>query len=364
MKVGTDGVLVGAWAGVRPSDARILDIGTGTGLIALMMAQRVASAQVVGVDVDDVAQARANAEASPWSGRVSFVQCPVQVYAPAEPFDLIVSNPPFFVDSLTCPDAGRTAARHAVLLPYDQLCDAVVRLLAPAGRFAVILPVTEAERFLAVCRGKLCPTRRTDVRTTPRRMPKRALLEFVRADFAVDPDSACQAGLACSPASAHDRFPASAYSPLFASSPASASACSPTAAPVCSPASASACSTTCAPVCSPASVSACSPTCAPVCSPASAPACSPTAAPVCSPTSVSACSPASVSACSPTCAPATAPVSAPTASPPSGSVLPSASVARKPADRVVRSELVIGTGEHECYTPEYRALTREFYLKF
>lgn len=332
MKVGTDGVLVGAWAGVRPSDARILDIGTGTGLIALMMAQRVASAQVVGVDVDDVAQARANAEASPWSGRVSFVQCPVQEYAPAEPFDLIVSNPPFFVDSLTCPDAGRTAARHAVLLPYDQLCDAVVRLLAPAGRFAVILPVTEAERFLAVCRGKLSATRRTDVRTTPHRMPKRALLEFVRADFAVDPDSTCQAGLACSPASAHDPFPASAYSPLSDFSAVSVPECSPSAAPVCSPASAPACSTAFSPVCSPASASACSPTAAPVCSPASASA--------------------------------PAPVSAPTASPPSGSVLPSASVARKPADQVVRSELVIGTGEHERYTPEYRALTRDFYLKF
>lgn len=259
MKVGTDGVLVGAWAGVRPSDTRILDIGTGTGLIALMMAQRVASAHVVGVDVDDVVQARENADASPWSDRVSFVQCPVQKYAPDEPFDLIVSNPPFFVDSLTCPDAGRTAARHAVLLPYDELCDAVVRLLAPAGRFAVVLPVAEAERFLALCRGKLRPTRRTDVRTTPKRTPKRALLEFVRADFAVDPDSAFRS--------------------------------------------------------------------APACSPASAPECSPTP-------------------------------------PPPDSLLPSAPVAQLPADPVIRYELVIGTGAHEQYTEEYRALTRDFYLKF
>lgn len=181
MKVGTDGVLVGAWAEVRASDRRILDIGTGTGLIALMMAQRAAQARIVGVDVDCVAQACENAAASPWGGRITFVQCPVQAYAPAEPFDLIVTNPPFFVDSLTSPDDRRTAARHAVLLPFGELRDAVKRLLAPAGRFAAVLPVAEADRFVALSDGALRLTRRTDVRTTPRRTPKRSLLEFVLA---------------------------------------------------------------------------------------------------------------------------------------------------------------------------------------
>ena len=157
MKVGTDGVLLGAWAAVRPQDRRMLDIGTGTGLIALMLAQRAPEAHVTGVDIDDVGQARENAAASPWSGRVAFAQCPVQEFETPEPFDLIVSNPPFFVDSLTCPDRGRTAARHAVHLPFGDLRDAVLRLLAPGGRFAVILPTAEAERFLAVCAGKdLC----------------------------------------------------------------------------------------------------------------------------------------------------------------------------------------------------------------
>ena len=148
MKVGTDGVLLGAWAAVRPQDRRMLDIGTGTGLIALMLAQRAPEAHVTGVDIDDVGQARENAAASPWSGRVAFAQCPVQEFETPEPFDLIVSNPPFFVDSLTCPDGGRTAARHAVHLPFGDLRDAVLRLLAPGGRFAVILPTAEAERFL------------------------------------------------------------------------------------------------------------------------------------------------------------------------------------------------------------------------
>ena len=110
MKVGTDGVLLGAWAGVRPSDRRILDVGTGTGLIALMMAQRAPEALITGVDVEEVSQARENAAASPWGGRVVFEQCPVQEFAPDERFDLILSNPPFFVDSLTCPDEGRTTA--------------------------------------------------------------------------------------------------------------------------------------------------------------------------------------------------------------------------------------------------------------
>lgn len=184
MKVGTDGVLLGAWAGVRPSDRRMLDIGTGTGLIALMLAQRAQDASVTGVDIDDVAQARENADASPWAGRVFFERCPVQEFRAPEPFDLIVSNPPFFVDSLTCPDEGRTAARHAVHLPFDELRDAVLRLMAPAGRFAVVLPTAEAERFLAVCTGRLALTRRTDVRTTPRHPAKRALLEFSRAGAA------------------------------------------------------------------------------------------------------------------------------------------------------------------------------------
>ena len=164
MKVGTDGVLLGAWVSVRPSDRRILDIGSGTGLIALMMAQRVPGARITGVDVEDISQARENADASPWGGRVAFVQCPVQEFAPQGKFDLVVSNPPFFVDSLTCPDAGRTTARHAVRLPFGDLRDAVVRLLSDEGRFAVVLPADEAARFIGICRDVLLPVRRTDVR--------------------------------------------------------------------------------------------------------------------------------------------------------------------------------------------------------
>jgi len=188
MKVGTDGVLLGAWAEVRPTDRCILDIGTATGLIALMMAQRAPEAHITGIDLIDVTEARENADASAWGDRLHFEQCPVQEFAADEPFDLILSNPPFFVDSLTCPDAGRTTARHAVTLPYDDLCAAVLRLLAPDGRFALILPVSETERWFATCRDRLRLVRRTDVCTTPRRAPKRVLLEFVRVGAAaLDP---------------------------------------------------------------------------------------------------------------------------------------------------------------------------------
>lgn len=178
MKVGTDGVLLGAWVEVRPSDRRILDIGTGTGVIALMLAQRAPEAQITGVDVVDVAEACENAEQSPWATRVFFVQQPIQQFT-AEPFDLIVSNPPFFVEALICPDPGRSLARHAVELPFEALRDAVVRLLAPMGRFALVLPMQEAARFVALCERKLAVIRRCEVRTTPRHPAKRVLLEMM-----------------------------------------------------------------------------------------------------------------------------------------------------------------------------------------
>lgn len=181
MKVGTDGVLLGAWATVRASDRRMLDIGTGTGLIALMLAQRAPQARIAGIDIEEVAEARANADASPWGERIEMVQESAQTFSPGGRFDLVVSNPPFFDGSLPCPDAGRTAARHTVRLSFEELRDAAVRLLAPEGRFAVVLPADAATRFIALCCGPLDLVRRTDVRTTPRRPAKRVLLEFTPA---------------------------------------------------------------------------------------------------------------------------------------------------------------------------------------
>lgn len=179
MKVGTDGVLLGAWVEANASIQRVLDIGTGTGLIALMLAQRMPQAEVWGVDLESVDEARANCAASPWADRLRMVQSPIQQFE-AEPFDLIVANPPYFVESLLCPDAGRTTARHTVSLSFEELRDAMDRLLTPAGHLALILPIEAAARFEELCRGRFEPIRRTAVRTTPRHPAKRMLLELVR----------------------------------------------------------------------------------------------------------------------------------------------------------------------------------------
>ena len=144
MKVGTDGVLLGAWAEVRPGDRRMLDVGTGTGLIALMLAQRSAAwITAVDIDVECATQAAENFAASPWADRLDAVSVAVQRYDPVEKFDLIVSNPPYYVDSLLSPDEGRNTARHAAGLPFGELAAAVVRLLSPGGRFALVLPPVE-----------------------------------------------------------------------------------------------------------------------------------------------------------------------------------------------------------------------------
>ena len=181
MKVGTDGVLIGAWCRL-PSSGRILDIGTGTGLIAVMAAQRASGCTVTGIDIDAecVTQARDNAASSPWGERIGIEQCALQEFFPTHRFDAIVSNPPYFEESLLPPDAGRTTARHAVSLDSAGLLAAADRLLAPEGRMAVVLPPPEAERFRAQAAGRFALQRRTDVWTTPRSGVRRCLLEFVR----------------------------------------------------------------------------------------------------------------------------------------------------------------------------------------
>ena len=178
MKVGTDGVLIGAWVSVQPDDRAILDIGTGTGLIALMLAQRSPEAKVVGVEIDpeSVAQACENVDRSPWSDRVEIVESAVQDFSSDERFDLIVSNPPYFVDSQKCPDEGRNKARHTDTLSFAELMHSAARLLKPEGRFAVIVPAEAALSVIAA--GSLHLVRRCDVRSKPTGQPKRVMLEF------------------------------------------------------------------------------------------------------------------------------------------------------------------------------------------
>ena len=179
MKVGTDGVLLGAWADCEGAK-HILDIGTGTGVIALMMAQRNVEAKIHAVEIDETAskRARSNFDLSPWAERLEVECCAVQEFAPSEKFDLIISNPPYFVDSLLPPDAKRSTARHTHDLSFEELDKAVCRLLAEDGRFALILPTTEFDKYLAIT--QLCLCRRCDVHPTVGSPTKRVMAEFAK----------------------------------------------------------------------------------------------------------------------------------------------------------------------------------------
>lgn len=189
MKVGTDGVLLGAWVLLRGDERSALDVGTGTGLIALMLAQRTDSVQILGIDIDPAAagEAAANFAASPWTNRLAALPISLQSFiseseAPASrTFDLIASNPPFFSASLKAPEARRRAARHDDTLPLTELIAAARRLLAPNGRVAVIYPPEEAAGFrLEAESAGLYLSRLTKVISVAGQPPKRHLMEFSR----------------------------------------------------------------------------------------------------------------------------------------------------------------------------------------
>ena len=179
MKVGTDGVLLGAWVNCDGA-RRILDIGTGTGVIALMMAQRNAEAKISAVEIDKTAiqRARGNFDMSPWAERLDVVCCAVQEFEPSEKFDLIISNPPYFVDSLLPPDGKRSTARHTHDLSFEELDKAVARLLTENGKFALILPTNEFEKYLTIT--QLHISRRCDICPIEGGVIKRVMGEFVK----------------------------------------------------------------------------------------------------------------------------------------------------------------------------------------
>lgn len=180
MKVGTDGTLLGAWATLPPHAKKILDIGTGSGLIAIMAAQRHPTAKITAIDIDKdcVMQATENAVASPWAERIEVIETPLQEYSPEEKFDVIISNPPYFADSMHSPDRQRTTARHTASLSFKELTDGVLRLLADDGLFAVILPTIESELLLSASRGRLFTWRRCEVWSTPESGARRIMLEL------------------------------------------------------------------------------------------------------------------------------------------------------------------------------------------
>lgn len=200
MKVGTDGVLLGSWTPVQacqsPSGGgqkgcSVLDVGTGSGLIALMLAQRTAGmpdVRIDAIDIDEAScrQARENVDASPWAERLHVAQSSLQEWQMVQGncpngtwYDLIVSNPPYFVHSLKAPDAARCAARHNDTLPFDVLMTECNRLLKPKGMLALIVPC-EAEdelQTLAAAEGLQC-LQKCYVHPKPGRPAKRVMIAW------------------------------------------------------------------------------------------------------------------------------------------------------------------------------------------
>jgi tRNA1Val (adenine37-N6)-methyltransferase len=182
MKVGTDGVLLGAWTDVSGCQT-ILDVGTGTGLLALMMAQRQPMATIHAVEISEEAahQANENFKASPWKERIHLFPVSLQDFSRQCPtkYDLIICNPPFFENSLKAPDQHRRLARHADELPFELLIREAYALILQDGRFAVILPVNEAIQFQELAQNNgLFLNRTLHVYPKPDCLPKRVLMEF------------------------------------------------------------------------------------------------------------------------------------------------------------------------------------------
>lgn len=183
MKVGTDGVLLGTWVNAT-NTCSILDIGTGTGVIALMLAQRTSSSvhvDAVELNPETCLDAQQNFAQSPWPDRLHLYTQAIQTFAPEKTYDLVVSNPPYFINSYKPPDAHRITARHTEQLTFEELLSAVLHMLSARGRFAVVLPVTEGKAFekLALEKTLYC-IRKWGFRTRNNKPVERLLMEFSR----------------------------------------------------------------------------------------------------------------------------------------------------------------------------------------
>ncbi|GHT17957.1 tRNA1(Val) (adenine(37)-N6)-methyltransferase [Bacteroidia bacterium] len=187
MKVGVDGVLLGAWADVADAQ-NVLDIGTGSGLIALMVAQRNSTASIEAIDIDEdaVAQAQINFRNSVYSARISEKNSDFRKFMPEnKKFDHIVCNPPFFVNSLQSPENQRTTARHSISLTHEELLEGAKKLVTEKGKISLILPVAEGNKATDIAtKFGLTLHRKTIVFPKPAKAAKRFLLEFVSSQNA------------------------------------------------------------------------------------------------------------------------------------------------------------------------------------
>lgn len=185
MKIGTDGVLLGAWTPIENNPFSILDIGTGTGIIALMLAQRSHAEQIDALEIDEDAyeQAVDNFENSSWGDRLFCFHAGVDEFVeePEDEYDLIVSNPPFYTEDYKTENSQRDLARFADALPFEDLIEAAALLLSENGIFSIIIPFKEEEKFMAIAKEyELHPFKITRVKGNPASEIKRSLLAFSR----------------------------------------------------------------------------------------------------------------------------------------------------------------------------------------
>lgn len=185
MKVGTDGVLLGAWTPIDHNPFSVLDIGAGTGVISLMLAQRSHAQQIDALEIDENAyeQATDNFENSPWNDRLFCFHAGLDEFIeePEDEYDLIVSNPPFYSEDYKTQSEQRDLARFQDAMPFEELIEAADLLLSENGIFAVILPFKEEENFIALAKeSELYPVKITRVKGTPTSEIKRSLLAFSR----------------------------------------------------------------------------------------------------------------------------------------------------------------------------------------
>ncbi|WP_310557641.1 methyltransferase [Flavobacterium sp.] len=185
MKIGTDGVLLGAWTPIGDNPFSILDIGTGTGIVALMLAQRSSAEQIDALEIDDDAyeQATDNFENSPWNDRLFCFHAALDEFVeePEDEYDLIVSNPPFYSEDYKSSNEQRDLARFQDAMPFEDLLEATALLLSKNGILSVIIPYKEESTFLALSAAyALFPLKITRVKGTPTSEIKRSLLAFSR----------------------------------------------------------------------------------------------------------------------------------------------------------------------------------------
>ena len=183
MKVGTDGVLLGAWCPIDNNPFSILDIGAGTGILSLILAQRSNAFQIDAIEIDEDAyeQCVENFESSPWGDKLFCFHAGLDEFMeePEEDYDIIISNPPFYTEDYKTENEQRDLARFSDALPFKDLVEAVNLLLSENGIFAVIIPFKEEEKFIALAKDfELHPFKITRVKGTPTTEIKRSLLAF------------------------------------------------------------------------------------------------------------------------------------------------------------------------------------------